>query len=166
MTVIIKEIPKRYYLYGETGTGKSLFTKILSERMRTGIYRKSCSGYWNNYKGEGIIVIDDLVKEDWEYIKFNLKKWLDYDTFISTPLRNKETREEIKSGIEIDPSKYTFIITSYKPLEEFLNEESLKEGEKSLNERDISKIKRLIEVHEMKNTNLEDIKKDIEEILK
>lgn len=165
-SIINKELPKRYWIYGETGTGKSLFTRVLSAEMKTPIYKKSCSGYWNGYNGEKLIVIDDMTKEDWEYIKFNLKKWLDYETFISSPLRDKMTKEELKRGEEIDASKYTLVITSYKPLEEFLNQERLKEGEKFLNERDISKIERLLEVHEMKHTKIEEIKEDIKNILK
>ena len=164
-SVISQELPKRYYIYGETGTGKSLFTRVVAKKKNQPIYKKSCSGYWNGYKGEGVVVIDDLTREDWTYIKFNLKKWLDYDTFISSPLRDRMTKEELKEGEPIDPSKYTLIITSYKPLEEFLNEERTSEGDKALNERDISKIKRLLEVYEFKHTDMKEIEEDINKIL-
>ena len=164
-SIINQKLPKRYYIYGETGTGKTLFTRVISKKLNQPIYKKSCSGYWNGYKGEGIVVIDDLTREDWTYIKFNLKKWLDYDTFISSPLRDRMTKEELKEGEMIDPSKYTLIIISYKPLEEFLNEERINGGEKALNERDMCKIKRLLEVHELTHTNLKEIEDDINKIL-
>ena len=164
-SVISQELPKRYYIYGETGTGKSLFTRVISKKLNQPIYKKSCSGYWNGYKGEGVVVIDDLTREDWTYIKFNLKKWLDYDIFMSSPLRDRMTKEELKEGETIDPSKYTMIITSYKPLEDFLNQEIQNEGEKALNERDISKIKRLLEVHELTHTELKEIEEDINKII-
>lgn len=165
-SVLSKELPKRYYVYGETGTGKSLFTRMLSAQMKTPIYKKSCSGYWNGYKGEKLVVIDDMTRDDWKYIKFNLKKWLDYDTFISSPLKDRMTKEEIKEGEEIDPSKYTLVITSYKPLEEFLNEERTHVGEdKALSDREISKIKRLLEVYELTHTDLKEIEEDIKKIL-
>ena len=164
-SVISQELPKRYYIYGETGTGKSLFTRVISKKLNQPIYKKSCSGYWNGYKGEGVVVIDDLTREDWTYIKFNLKKWLDYDIFMSSPLRDRMTKEELKEGETIDPSKYTMIITSYKPLEDFLNQEIQNEGEKALNERDISKIKRLLEVHQLTHTNLKEIEEDINKII-
>lgn len=165
-SVLSKELPKRYYVYGETGTGKSLFTRMLSAQMKTPIYKKSCSGYWNGYKGEKLVVIDDMTRDDWKYIKFNLKKWLDYDTFISSPLKDRMTKEEIKEGEEIDPSKYTLVITSYKSLEEFLNEERTHVGEdKALSDREISKIKRLLEVYELTHTDLKEIEEDIKKIL-
>lgn len=165
-SVLSRELPKRYYIYGETGTGKSLFTRMLSAQMKTPIYKKSCSGYWNGYKGEKLVVIDDMTRDDWKYIKFNLKKWLDYDTFISSPLRDRMSKEEIKEGEEIDPSKYTLVITSYKSLEEFLNEERTHVGEdKALSDREISKIKRLLEVYEMQHTDLKEIEEDIKKIL-
>lgn len=164
-SVISQELPKRYYIYGETGTGKSLFTRVISKKLNQPIYKKSCSGYWNGYKGEGVVVIDDLTREDWTYIKFNLKKWLDYDIFMSSPLRDRMTKEELKEGETIDPSKYTMIITSYKPLEDFLNQEIQNEGEKALNERDISKIKRLLEVHQLTHTELKEIEEDINKII-
>lgn len=165
-SVLSKELPKRYYVYGETGTGKSLFTRMLSAQMKTPIYKKSCSGYWNGYKGEKLVVIDDMTRDDWKYIKFNLKKWLDYDTFISSPLKDRMTKEEIKEGEEIDPSKYTLVITSYKSLEEFLNEERTHVGEdKALSDREISKIKRLLEVYELTHTELKEIEEDIKKIL-
>lgn len=162
--ILDKQLPKRYWIYGETGTGKTLFTKVLAERLKTKIYKKTASGYWINYKGEKLIVIEDIGHEEWEFIKGWLKKWLDYSEFSSASLRNKETHEEIKAGEVIDPSEYHFVITSYKPLEEFLNQEKI--SEKGINERDISKIERLIEVYEMKHTDREEIQKDILEILK
>ena len=164
-SLLNKQLPKRYYIYGETGTGKTLFTKVVAEKYKSAIYKKTTSGYWLNYKGEKVVVIEDLSREEWEFIKFNLKKWLDYDTFTASALRDKMTKEELKRGEEIDASKYTLVITSYKPLEEFLNQERLKEGEKVLNDRDICKIERLIEVHELKHTKIEEIKEDILKIL-
>ena len=75
------------------------------------------------------------------------------------------TKEELKEGEPIDPNKYTLIITSYKPLEQFLNEERTSEGDKALSERDISKIKRLLEVYEFKHTDMKEIEEDINKIL-
>lgn len=163
-SLLSKPLPKRYWIHGETGTGKTLFTKVLAERLKTKIYKKTPSGYWINYKGEKLVVLEDLGREEWDYVKLWLKKWLDYSEFSSAALRDKNTHEEIKAGEVIDPSEYTLVITSYKPLEELLNQEKL--AEKGLNERDISKIERLIEVHEMTHTKIEEIQKDILEILK
>lgn len=59
--------------------------------------------------------------------KFNLKKWLDHNTFISSPLKDRMTKEEIKEGEPIDPMEYTLVITSYKSLDEFLNAERINE---------------------------------------
>lgn len=155
-------------MYGETGTGKSLFTRVLANKLKTAVYKKSPSGYWNGYKGEKLVVIDDMTREDWEYIKHNLKKWLDYETFVSSPLRDRLTKDELKPGDPIDPSKYTLVITSYKPLSEFLEQERAKDaekGEKGLNDRDVQKIERLLEVHQMVHTDIEEIGADIEKIL-
>ncbi len=164
-SVLSRELPKRYYIYGGPCTGKSLFTKVLAEKLKTKIYTKSCSGYWSSYKGEKLVVIDDLTREDWKYIKFNLKKWLDHNTFISSPLKDRMTKEEIKEGEPIDPMEYTLVITSYKSLDEFLNSERINEEGKSLSEKDMEKIKRLLEVHEFTHTDLKEIEEDIKKIL-
>ena len=36
----------------------------------------SSSGYWINYKGEKLVVLEDLGREEWDYVKLWLKKWL------------------------------------------------------------------------------------------
>ena len=164
-SIIKKELPKRLYVYGETGTGKSLLVRYLKKKMNSEVYLKSPSGSWEGYKGEKIVLINDMTSEEWKYIKFNLKKWIDYDTFISSPVKDRMTKMEIKDGEHIDPSEYTLIITSYKSLEEFLDQERLIEEGKGLSERDVDKIRRLLEVHELKHKDIKEIEEDIKRII-
>lgn len=164
-SIIKKELPRRLYIYGETGTGKSLLVRYMEKKLNSDVYLKSPSGSWEGYKGEKIVLINDMTNEEWKYIKFNLKKWIDYEKFLSSPVKDRMTKMEIKDGVYIEPSEYTLIITSYKSLEEFLNQERVIEGEKGLNDRDIDKIRRILEVHELTHKDIKEIEEDIKRIV-
>lgn len=117
-----EELPKRYFIWGEPDTGKTLFVNRLAQRMKTGVYTKRCAGSWETYNGEKVIHIEDLTSDKVQYIKTFLKDWIDYYPFKSRAIYNAKTNEEIKEGEIIHPENYVFIITSRKSLEEIFGE--------------------------------------------
>lgn len=117
-----EELPKRYFVWGDYDTGKTLFVNRLAQRMRTTIYTKRCANAWESFKGEGIVHIEDLTSDKVQYIKNSIKDWIDYHPFQSGAIYNSKTNEIIKEGERIDPSRYIFIITSRKSPEELFSE--------------------------------------------
>ena len=98
-----EELPKRYFIWGEPDTGKTLFVNRLAQRMKTGVYTKRCAGSWETYNGEKVIHIEDLTSDKVQYIKTFLKDWIDYYPFKSRAIYNAKTNEEIKEGEIIHP---------------------------------------------------------------
>ena len=81
--------------------------RIISERniekkMNSEVYLKSPSGSWDGYKGEKIVLINDMTKEEWKYIKFNLKKWIDYEKFLSSPVKDRMTKMSHNLSISLN----------------------------------------------------------------
>lgn len=160
-----ESVPKRYYVWGDTGTGKTLFAKTLSEKKGGKMYMKSLSKVWNNYKNEKVVVLEVNTREQWKYIRNQLCKWLDYYEFETGDVIDRMTKEIVKEGEMLDASKYDMVITSYHPLEYFLENEKVDESQGHLSDKDVEKIRRLLEVHEMMNRDITVIKKDIDQIL-
>lgn len=109
-----KEIPtldgelKDYnlWIYGEAGTGKSRF----AFETFGSYYSKQPSKWWDGYKGEETVVLDDLDPESTKYIIRYLKIWSDRYPF----------EAEIKGGtLKIRPRR--FVITSNYSLEECIS---------------------------------------------
>jgi len=117
-----EELPKRYFIWGEPDTGKTLFVNRLAQRMKTGVYTKRCAGSWESYNSEKIVHIEDLTNDKIQYIKGFLKDWVDYYPFKSRAIYNAKTNEEIKESEWIHPENYVFIITSRKSPEEIFGE--------------------------------------------
>lgn len=123
-----EELPKRYFIWGDPDTGKTLFVNRLAQRMKTGVYTKRCAGSWETYNGEKVIHIEDLTSDKVQYIKTFLKDWMDYYPFKSRAIYNAKSTEEneerkvIKEGEWINPNNYVFIITSRKSPEEIFGE--------------------------------------------
>ena len=117
-----EELPKRYFIWGDYDTGKTLFVNKLAQRLNTTVYTKRCTNAWETYKGEKVVHIEDLGVERIQYIKNSIRDWIDYHPFRSGTIYNSKTNEIIKEGDLIDPSNYIFIITSRKsPDELFAN---------------------------------------------
>ena len=160
-----ERVPKRYYVWGDTGTGKTLFAQTLSEKKGSKMYIKSLSKAWNNYKDEKVVLLEVNSRESWKYIRNQLGKWLDYYEFETGDVVDRMTKEVVKEGGMLDAKKYDMVITSYHPLEYFLDNEKVDESQGHLSDREVEKIKRLIEVHEMTNRDIKEIRKDIDKII-
>lgn len=91
------------WIYGEAGTGKSRY----AFETFGAYYSKQPSKWWDGYKGEETVVLDDLDPESTKYIIRYLKIWSDRYPF----------EAEIKGGtMKIRPRR--FVITSNYSLEE------------------------------------------------
>lgn len=68
------------WVYGKAGTGKSKWAREQS----TSIYPKLCNKWWDGYKGEQVVVMDDIGPEH-KCLAQQLKIWSDrYDCILET----------------------------------------------------------------------------------
>lgn len=97
------DVIDNWWIHGETGTGKSRAVNELIPRDK--MYKKMQNKWWDGYKGEPYVLIDDF-DPAWTG-KQALKQWTDH---YSTPV-------ETKGGtMEINPKH--FIITSNYKIDE------------------------------------------------
>ena len=125
------EMPMRYWFYGPTGSKKTYTAWKIAGALGERPYLKSCGKVWDNYKGQKIVLIDDVDGDHMKYLLMYLNKWMDYYDFQGWETRQEGEEEEsgnvVKSYREktIDASKYHLIITSRYPPE--INKEELEE---------------------------------------
>jgi len=90
------------WIYGPPGTGKS-FT---ARRENPVFFDKSCNKWWCGYKGEPVVILDDLDKNH-KVLGHHLKRWLDRYSFVA----------EVKgTSLQIRPQKIV-ITSNYHPNE-------------------------------------------------
>jgi len=98
------------WIWGETGIGKSLKARTENED----IYDKPCNKWWDGYKGEKTILIDDFDKNH-KVLGHHLKRWGDGYSF---PAEQKGTT------VQIRPEK--IVVTSNYSIEDiFFEDEAL-----------------------------------------
>jgi len=91
------------WIWGATGLGKSSNARI----ENPGCYIKSHNKWWLGYKGEDVILIDDLSKTEGQWFGEHLKQWADHYPFPS------ETKGD---GMVIRPKK--IVVTSNYSIDE------------------------------------------------
>lgn len=107
--LIDSEVQHEWY-YGKTGTGKS--RKAREENP--GLYPKMCNRWWDHYKGQDVVLIEDFDKEH-SGLCHHLKIWGDRYPFLA----------EHKGGATQIRPKKIIVTSNYSPEEIWENEKDL-----------------------------------------
>lgn len=93
---------KNAWIYGPPGSGKSKLVRQFAMANNLSVYHKLANKWWDGYRGEDIVLIEDLDPDVSEKLVHHIKLWADRYAF----------RAEVKgNSVSIDP-KFYFIITS------------------------------------------------------
>lgn len=93
---------KNAWIYGPPGSGKSSMVRQFAMDMHLSVYHKLANKWWDGYRGEDIVLIEDLDPDVAQKLVHHIKLWADRYAF----------RAEVKgNSISIDP-RFHFIVTS------------------------------------------------------
>jgi hypothetical protein len=93
---------KNYWIYGDYELGKS---KFVNDLVNIGnLYRKNPNKWWDNYKNENCVILEDIDHENAKYLSYYLKIWGDIYPF----------RAEVKGSDIIPLYKHFFVTSNYK----------------------------------------------------
>jgi len=95
----LTELEHEWFI-GDSGTGKS----STARRENPGAYIKQCNKWWDGYKCEEVVIIDDL-DTNHEYMAYFINQWADHYAFPA----------EIKGGTLMIRPKKLIITSRYSP---------------------------------------------------
>ena len=99
---------KNAWIYGPPGTGKSRLVRQFALAMHYSIYEKLANKWWDGYRGEDIVLIEDLDPDVASKLVHHIKLWADRYPF----------RAEIKGTSQSISPRFMFIVTSNHTIRE------------------------------------------------
>lgn len=100
------------YLYGPPGIGKTFFCREFAKIHSASIYVKMHNKWWDGYRGEEIVVLEDMDHSTAKHMGHFLKEWVDEAPF---PAETKGGFTRIRPVL--------FIVTSNYPISELWPED-------------------------------------------
>jgi len=102
-TRVKEDVPiQNFWLWGKTGTGKS---RSVRTQYRGEIYTKMANKWWDNYKEERVVLIEDLDKIAHACLGYHLKIWADRYAF----------RGEVKGSTRMIRPDIIVVTSNYHP---------------------------------------------------
>ncbi len=104
--------PRGLWIYGESGVGKSLWVRSYYKRKGRNVFQKSANNkWWDGYKSEPIVLLDDFSQDSAKILGSNIKTWADG---YSVPIEVKGSIMHLGAELFIVTSNYT-IEEIFKP---------------------------------------------------
>lgn len=112
-TVSLQPGYKHDWFHGISGSGKS---RAAREAYPEAYLKGGRTKWWDGYKGQDVVIIEDLDKRDAEYMVYNLKIWLDMYPFPA----------EVKGGsLGVIRPKHVVITSNWSPAELWKDDQDL-----------------------------------------
>ena len=116
---------KNHWIYGPPGSGKSSAVWDAAEDKGLAIYQKLQNKWWDGFKGEDIVLIEDADPETMKKLANHMKIWSDRYPF---------TYEVKGSSKTMKCPSYYFVVTSNYPMSDCFNGTDLKAMERRFEE--------------------------------
>lgn len=78
---VVRDELKNYWIWGESGTGKSRSVRTWAAEKQLSIYHKDRTKWWDLYSGEDVVLIEEFGPEEAKALGQYLKQWTDHYPF-------------------------------------------------------------------------------------